>query len=95
MELLLILLPAVFLTAAAVSMMNIACFFAGARLGRKISSGEEIKLPVPKNPVQAHRERRERKEAEMEKDRMEIILNNIDRYDGTGNGQEDVPGMRR
>lgn len=95
MKIVWILLLAVFLVAAAVSMLNIACFFAGARIGQKAGRGEEIRLPVPKSPLQAHRERSKRKEEEMEQDRMEVILNNIERYDGTENGQEDVPGSRR
>jgi hypothetical protein len=41
--------------------------------------------------MQAVREHREKKEAEMEQEKIDTILRNIERYDGTGNGQEDVP----
>lgn len=86
MEILLILI---------VGTLNIVCFFVGAKIGQETVRGEEIQLPKPKSPLQAHREYVARKESEMEQDRMEVILNNIDRYDGTENGQEDVPGIRR
>ena len=33
----------------------------------------------------------EAKEAEAEKNRLDVILENIERYDGTGAGQKDVP----
>lgn len=78
-----------------VGTLNIVCFFVGAKIGQETVRGGKIQLPLPKSPVQAHREHVARKESEMEQDRMEVILNNIDRYDGTGNGQEDVPGSRR
>lgn len=34
--------------------------------------------------------RRERKEARQERQRVETILRNVDRFDGTGFGQEEV-----
>jgi len=46
--------------------------------------------------VKVMRENRERKLAEeeqrKEQTRMEIIMQNIESYDGTGLGQKDVPG---
>ncbi len=79
----------------AIGAMNIVCLLVGARVGQETGRGEEIQLPKLKSPVQACREYRARKEAEMEQDRMATIMRNIDKYDGTSNGQEDVPGTGR
>ena len=70
---------------------NIACFVIGAKVGQQASKGETIKTPTV-NPMQAIKERRAMNEAQMEQERLETILRNIEGYDGTGYGQEDVPG---
>lgn len=75
---------------AILSLSNIACFLIGAKVGQKVVKGETIETPTV-NPMKAIREHREQKEAEMERDRIETILRNIDNYDGTNYGQEDVP----
>ena len=67
-----------------------ACFVMGARLGQKVSKGEEIETPTI-NPMKAYREHEARKEAKAEQDRLETIMRNIENYDGTSNGQADVP----
>lgn len=73
--------------------LNIMCFFIGAKIGQTVSKGENIQAPdVSKlNPMNMYREHEERKEAQREKDKLEVILGNIERYDGTGARQEDVP----
>lgn len=68
----------------------IACFFVGAKVGQKVSRGETIELPKP-DPMKAIREHQDRKQAEAEQERYETILRNIENYDGTARGQEDVP----
>lgn len=70
--------------------LNIGCFFVGAKVGQKVVKGEELKTPAI-NPIQYYREYQEKRAVEEEKSRLETILKNIDRYDGTGEGQEDVP----
>lgn len=74
----------------AVSAANVLCFMIGAKVGQKVAKGEEIKLPAV-NPIEAVRERRDKKQAEWEQDRIGTILRNIEAYDGTSMGQEDVP----
>ena len=69
---------------------NIACFMIGASVRQKVDKGEEVKLPAF-NPMEAVRAHQERKEVEMEKNRIDTILRNIDSYDGTPDGQEEVP----
>lgn len=75
---------------AVVGTLNIACFFIGAKVGQTVAKGKEIEVPNI-NPMTAYKAHLDHKEAEREKNRLEVILGNIERYDGTGNGQEDVP----
>ena len=73
--------------------MCILCFMVGARVGQKVSRGEEVKLPVV-NPMEIARERQSKQEAQREQDRLDAIMRNIENYDGTSNNQEDVPPWR-
>ena len=75
----------------ATGFLCLSCFVAGAKLGQKVSRGEEITTPAV-NPFKAYQERQARQEAQMEQDKMDTIMRNIESYDGTGFGQEDVPG---
>lgn len=70
---------------------NIACFFIGAKVGQMVSKGEDIKTPTIISPIEAARNREEKKLAQMEQNRVDTIMRNIERYDGTTKGQEDVP----
>lgn len=76
-----------------IGILCIVCFFIGARVGQKVVKGEEIKAPsISKlNPINIYKEHQEKQEMEKEKNKVETILRNIERYDGTDNGQEDVP----
>lgn len=71
----------------------IVCFFLGAKIGQKTAKGEEIKAPkIPTiSPIALYNEHQEKKEAEKELSKLDAILKNIERYDGTGAGQEDIP----
>lgn len=73
------------------SLSNIGCFIIGAKVGQAASKGEKIETPSV-NPMEAVRKHQARKEAQMEQDRLDIIMQNIEGYDGTGANQEDVPG---
>lgn len=75
---------------AVVSALNIVCFFIGAKVGQTASNGEKIEVPAI-NPMKAIEERRERRAAAEEQRKIDTILRNIDNYDGTERGQEDVP----
>jgi hypothetical protein len=71
--------------------MNITCFMIGAKVGQTVSKGEEITIP---NPIEAVNEYRVKKEAyeaaAKEQKRIDAILRNIDNYNGTAEGQEEV-----
>ena len=75
---------------AVVAASNILCFMVGAKVGQKVVKGEEVKLPSV-NPMKAYREHEARKEAEYEQSKLDTILGNMECYDGTSNGQKDVP----
>ncbi len=75
---------------AILSLSNIVCFLIGAKVGQKVVKGEPVELPTI-NPIEAYREHQERKEAERVQEKVEAIMRNIDNYDGTAYGQEDVP----
>ena len=74
--------------------INIAWFLIGVKVGKETAKYEEVKLPVvkPAEPVEEHQVQNEAEnEAEMEKSRLETIMQNVDNYDGTVEGQVDVP----
>lgn len=73
------------------SISNILCFFIGAKIGQKVVKNEKIELPTI-NPVKIAKEHKESKETAKIKETELAILKNIDNYDGTGLGQEDIPG---
>lgn len=74
---------------ATISILNIVCFFIGAKVGQKVNKGEDIKLPNI-NPVKAIEEHRETKEYKEEQERFNTMLDNINNYDGTGIGQKEI-----
>lgn len=75
-------------TILAVGFVCLACFLAGVRVGR----GKDEPIIAVAQPTLPKKEVKPNEEAEMERHRMNIILNNIENYDGTSRGQEDVPG---
>ena len=76
---------------AVMAASNILCFVVGAKVGQKVSKGESIEIPSA-SPLKAVREHKAKKEAEMEQSRIDTIMRNVEAYDGTPHGQEDVPG---
>lgn len=75
---------------AIVGALNIACFFIGAKVGQTVAKGEKIEMPSL-DPMKPIREHQAKKEAQMAQDRLDTIMKNIEAYDGTAKGQEDVP----
>lgn len=73
-----------------VGAMCIACFLVGAKVGQTVSNGEEIKLPTI-NPIEAYKEHEAKRDAQKEQDRLGVIMRNIESYNGTADGQDDVP----
>lgn len=78
------------LTISIIVVSNIVCMVIGARIGQKVAKGETIEMPTI-NPIEKIHEVKEKHEAREEQKRIDIIMSNIDRYDGTSMGQRDVP----
>lgn len=76
---------------AVMAVSNIVCFIIGAKVGQAVSKGEKIETPTL-DPPKAYRENEAKKEAQKEQERLEAIMRNIESYDGTAAGQQDVPG---
>lgn len=72
-----------------VGTLNIVCFFVGAKVGQKVNKGEPIQMPAP-DLMKPIRERENRRITEKEQRELDIILQNIEVYDGTSLGQKDV-----
>ena len=68
----------------------LACFLMGAKVAQMFQHDEKIETPTI-NPMKLYREKEAKREAQREQDRIETIMRNIEGYDGTDRGQEDVP----
>ena len=75
---------------ALMTFLNVTCFIIGAKIGQKVVRGEKIELPKV-NPMEIYKEHQAKKAAEEEINKLDTIMRNIERYDGTAAGQEDVP----
>lgn len=77
----------------AVTIGNLLCFLMGMKSVSKPEEKEE-KKPVTLNPIKAvkksMKEAADLKEAERQIEEFNIMLKNIDNYDGTSVGQEEV-----
>jgi uroporphyrinogen-III decarboxylase len=76
---------------AVIGTLNMACFFLGAKVGNTVANGKEIETPTIKSPLETYREHQDKKKAKEEQNKLEVIMQNIERYDGTANHQTDVP----
>lgn len=72
------------------AMANIICFMVGAKVGQAVSKGEEVKIPTL-NPLEIYKTHRENKTAEAEMNRLDAVLQNLESYNGTEAGQQDIP----
>ena len=68
----------------------IVSFVMGAKTAQSIKKDKDIELPNL-NPLKAIREAQVHKEQMKEQNKLEVIMRNIEAYDGTSNRQEDVP----
>lgn len=64
-------------------------FLLGARITQKAYKKEEIVMPTL-NPVKAFHEHKESVQREQEEKEFNIMMDNINNYDGTGLGQKDI-----
>lgn len=75
---------------AVMATANIVCFVVGAKVGQTVSKGDPVKLPSV-NPMEAYKEHKAKKELQRTESRKATIMANIDNYNGTAEGQKDVP----
>lgn len=82
------------MTEAIIYLVFIVAGFIMGRMTKQTAAKEEVQphkvINLP-NPLQAYREHKEREEEKKEVERLEIIMENIENYDGTGAKQKDVP----
>lgn len=71
-----------------IGLINILCFFIGARVGQKVVRNEPIEMPKI-NPIEMYKDKQEKKEAEQQIKEIEIMLQNIDNY-GTNKKQQEI-----
>lgn len=69
---------------------NICCFLFGIHVCQKIQNGQEIKTPKIE-PIKTIKEFNANRETKKEVERARIINENIDNYNGTSIGQQDIP----
>lgn len=62
----------------------------GLKNGQRLSKNEEVVVPNV-NPVKVVTEEIEKHEEKKKQEAYEIMMSNIDNYDGTGLGQQDIP----
>lgn len=66
-------------------------FIVGAMIGQKVAMKEKIVLNPVKIVKDTEEENQLKKEIKKENEKYDIRLKNIDNYDGSGIGQEDIP----
>jgi len=62
----------------------------GLKNGQKLSKNEDITMPEL-NPIKAIQNEIETHEERKKQDQLDIMMSNIDNYDGTGIGQKNIP----
>lgn len=78
------------ITILAMGFVCMACFLTGAKVGQAVAKGEKVETPNL-NPMQAIKEHKERKEAQKEQELLDAVLENLDNYNGSAQGQKDLP----
>lgn len=71
--------------------INVLTLLIGVKIGMSVANKKEITLN-PIKAIQEHREERiEEKEATLKDQQLKTMLKNIDNYNGTDFGQEEIP----
>lgn len=74
-----------------VGILELIAFWLGARLGNS-ENAKEIKIQNPiSKAVKNMEEYKETRDEKKERERFNVIRDNIDNYDGTSNNQKDIP----
>lgn len=71
--------------------INLITLLIGVKIGMSVANKKEITLN-PIKAIQEHKEERiEQKEATLKDKQLKTMLKNIDNYNGTEFGQEEIP----
>lgn len=71
--------------------INVLTLLIGVKIGMSVSNKKEIILN-PVRAIQQHKEEiKDQKESSLADKRLKTMLKNIDNYDGTEFGQEELP----
>lgn len=70
-----------------IGLFNVVCFVIGAKVGQAVTKGEKVEMPKI-NPLTAIKEHNAKKEVEKQQEKLDKVMRNIERYDGTSKGQE-------
>lgn len=71
--------------------INLLTLIIGVKIGMSVATKKDITLN-PIKAIQEHREERiEQKEANLKDKQLKTMLKNIDNYDGTEFGQQEIP----
>lgn len=71
--------------------INVLTLLIGVKIGMSVSNKKEIILN-PVRAIQQHKEEiKDQKESSLADKRLKTMLKNIDNYDGTDFGQEELP----
>lgn len=73
-----------------VGVFIIVAYSLGLKNGQRLSKNEEVVVPNV-NPIKVVTEEIEKHEEKKKQQAYEIMMSNIDNYDGTGLGQQDIP----
>ncbi len=71
--------------------LNVVCFLIGVMVRQKVDRGETVEMPKAPSPVKIVNSMRADRVAKAEQQKYETILQNIESYDGTGLGQQEIP----
>lgn len=71
--------------------INLLSFVIGAKIGLSIANKKDITLNPAKAIKEHYEEKETKKQASIEEKRYQTMLKNIDNYDGSEFGQEDIP----
>lgn len=72
---------------ATISILNIACFFIGAKVGQKVVNNEPLEVPTP---TKMYEEYKEHVETKKQQEEAALNLENINNYKGDSIGQKDI-----
>lgn len=75
------------MTVAVTGIITIMAFVVGAKIGQQSTKGERIEF---KGPITTAKEHIAMNEYKKEQERNNIMMENVNNYDGTGIGQKEI-----